>query len=150
METKTSIENFTPEVITEGRHTYGLVLVEIAKCPTCDHFMLKGDLERLEGFTPYWEKVTITVQAERAGWRWWSWQRNSEGRHICQTCASEGKATFRCSLCKQERSSSQKHTSIGHPDGADHLCAVCYETVPAKKWQEKYDALSDEHRWDWD
>lgn len=71
-----------------------------------------------------------------------------DGDPICKECEAAGKADFLCALCEKRYPSSEVKESIGWP--AEFLCKNCYETKPAKIWDEKVDELQEDHRYDFD
>ena len=140
------IENYTPEVIKSDSCFYGLVLVELEKCPLCHKYMI--DIIGVKyGLFPKWRRITIEKQIERAGWA----QRSSvkvDDKNICNECVKAGKADFLCALCKQRKPTNKIKDSFGDP--AEFLCTDCYETVPAKVWDEKTSKLREKHRYDYE
>jgi len=69
-------------------------------------------------------------------------------KHICVECKKAGKASFKCALCKEMKSSSKEEESFGDP--TEYLCKDCYATVPAKEWDEKVERLRKDHQYDWE
>ena len=141
-------ENYIPTVISDelGRTHYGKVLVELEKCPICHRYMIDSRNAKY-GLFPKYCKITIEKQIERAGWV----QRSCvevDGHDICRECAEAGKADFLCALCEQRKLTDKIEESFG--DLAEHLCADCYESVPAKIWDKKVEKLRERHRYDFD
>lgn len=66
---------------------------------------------------------------------------------ICIECEQAGKSDFLCALCKERKRSNKKQESFGDP--SEFLCTDCYETKPAKIWDEKVDELVEAHRYDY-
>lgn len=66
---------------------------------------------------------------------------------LCVKCTKQGLGRFKCWHCEQERPVSQQHEQFGDPP--DFLCTVCYETLPAKTWDEVIKELGEVHRWDY-
>lgn len=52
-----------------------------------------------------------------------------------------------CALCNKLRKGKPQE-AIGDPP--EFMCTPCYETVPAKIWIAKRDALWEEHRYDFE
>lgn len=71
-----------------------------------------------------------------------------DDKKICVECEKAGKAFSTCALCKTPKPSSRIEESFGEP--AEYLCSDCYETVPAKVWDEKAQELRDRHRYDFE
>lgn len=62
---------------------------------------------------------------------------------VCERCTKAGKITFTCFICKQERTSDLLHEDqYGEPE-----CTVCYETMPAKAWDEWQEKQNARNRW---
>ncbi|MCJ7507540.1 MAG: hypothetical protein MUO85_02265 [candidate division Zixibacteria bacterium] len=142
------IENYIPTVISDelGQTHYGKVLVELEKCHICHRYMINSR-DAKYGLFPKYDKITIEKQMERAGWV----QRSSvevDEKYICCECAEAGKADFHCSLCNQRRLTDKIQESFGDP--AEFLCTPCYESVPAKVWDEKVEKLREVHRYDFE
>jgi len=141
--------DFRPELITiEGARAYGLMMVELHRCPICSKWMLYKEVKRWEG-TPFprWVKIDFDAQLKKAGWVTVS-QVKVDDHHICDECASAGKADFLCALCGKRKPTSEIQERFGDP--SEFLCKQCYETVPAKQWEEKVESLEADHRWDFD
>lgn len=51
---------------------------------------------------------------------------------------------FICAFCGQKRAWADMQAQFGDPP--EFLCAPCYESVPAARWQEAYDRLAQKHR----
>ena len=140
------IDNFIPEVIKEENHPiYGLVLVQLNPCSLCKKFMLSANIQN-RCFLLYY-KNDIEHQISRAGWVEQS-NIKVDDKYICRECEREGKADFLCSLCKQRKSTKKIEDSFGDPP--EFLCKDCYETIPAKIWNEKRNKLQKIHRWDFE
>ena len=67
---------------------------------------------------------------------------------ICEECEKLGKADFECAICEKRHTTDKIEESIGYPP--EFLCKNCYETVSAKEWNEKYDELLKDHRYDFE
>ena len=149
---------YIPQIVSEFEdRAIGTMQVNLHKCPTCGRWMLPRIARHLN--TPIDHTLFVISifdtrplsrleqVLDRAGWRLES-DSEFDNHHICAQCASEGKGGFTCALCGQVRSSDQEKKSFGDP--AEFLCVVCYETQPAKVWQQKVDELYEEHRCDFE
>jgi hypothetical protein len=136
------LETWTPTVVAEdGRAVYATFMVEGSRCACCKRVMIAGRGTAKQSAPTYF-RANLQAQVERAGWCFLSGSRNGEDP-ICVDCEHAGSGRFSCSLCGEQRE--------GQPvewwDG-DALCQHCYETVPAKIWEEKRLALEDKHQYD--
>lgn len=64
----------------------------------------------------------------------------------CEVCTAEGRIRFTCAFCEQERGSDLLHT-VRHSEA---ICAICYETLSAKDYDTKMNALNEKHQYDYD
>jgi hypothetical protein len=138
-----------PQLVSESEElAIGTVHVLLHKCSTCGRWMLNKSAERANNVfaTEYFELLKEYLAL--ADWRLSSDVTVGDGRVICEQCASENKGSFACALCGEVRESSQKERSVGDPP--EFLCRVCYETKPAKLWDEKYKELLEAHRYDFE
>ncbi len=134
----------TPSVVSdEFGTTRGLVLIRLKRCPICGSFMVDSKLKHLSTDGA----ADMALQVVRAGWHYESDVRVG-GEPICERCKIEGKATVRCALCGEQRSSKQIKESYGYPP--EYLCRACYVSVPAAVWEAKVDELEEAHRWDFE
>lgn len=69
-----------------------------------------------------------------------------EGRFVCEDCINSGVVNFVCLLCYKTKKTNEIKASFGTAE--HHLCGDCYETVPAKVWDDKVNELNKEHEWD--
>jgi hypothetical protein len=137
-------ELFTPKI--EG--SYGIMAVEVHSCAVCKKTMVFGpDRQYLRQTFPLYQDMAFGKQLDRAGWEQAS-DMEVDGKHMCQKCAKAGLAMFECALCGQKVAGNAVEESFGDP--AEFLCKRCYETVPAKTWNEKVTALRERHRYDFD
>jgi len=99
-------EDFIPEVIETGAgEYYGLMLVELSKCPICEKYMLVPVAKYKRPF-PYWIAIDFDAQIKKAGWVKQTCTE-VDGRPICRECADAGGADFLCQLCKERKPSSK-------------------------------------------
>ena len=70
------------------------------------------------------------------------------GRTLCNECAGKELANFTCALCKTVRPSSQVHKTWGNLGSEEYVCTTCYATVPAQRYCEFVERMSEEHRYD--
>jgi len=139
-ETMTKPEDFTPTVLAPG---FGVVMVATETCAACMRTMIRTGTGA--GFPAFWRAGRVE-QMKRAGWAERAYATNASDKPLCKDCAPTAGA-FRCALCKQERHGVAED-SYGDP--AEHLCTPCYETVPAKVWDEKDRELQKAHRYDFE
>lgn len=135
------MQEYTPKVIEKN---YVEMLIEGKKCKTCDRLMLPNIKS---GLFPNYLRINQDAQMKLAGMVYIS-STQVDGKTICKECEAAGKADFLCALCNIRYPSSEVKESIGLP--AEFLCKNCYETKPAKIWEEKLDALQDDHRYDFE
>lgn len=128
----------TPLITSEK---YTLFALQTDECPICRVRMLNKDKNNL---FPYYVGMNQEAQMKKAGMEF----KGSvfvKGSHICKKCEESGKATIKCELCGETKSSVKIQESFGE---GSFLCSDCYETIPAKQWDEKYEELLEEHKWD--
>jgi hypothetical protein len=149
MLTEKELHDFVPPVIFEGGvHAYGFMIVELHKCPKCKKMMIRRDNSSTWYRSPFprYANYDFSLQLKRAGWVLES-SVMVDDEFICQECADAGKADFECFLCKERKPTDRIQERYGDP--ADFLCKDCYETVPAKVWDDTSDKLMDSHRYDY-
>jgi len=142
---------YIPEIIDGGYSLYGKLLVPLTHCPSCNEVMLKRYSFNWSGFEsifPASLQLQLREQLSRAGIRTYSQFKNKDDKFICVECAKEGKDTFICYLCEEERTSDLQQTQHGDPP--EYLCTICYESVPAKVWDEAEDKLRASHKYDYE
>lgn len=139
MSNKDEIQDFTPQILCNGEYTVMLLKTEM--CPKCLKTMMKEDKLRYSGVFPVWRELNQQSQMKKAGIVFQSMVK-SNNRYICVECAEGNKATIHCALCKQDKPSNKQKESFGC-DPAEFLCSDCYETVPAKVWEEKVEKLQE-------
>jgi hypothetical protein len=121
-----------------------LFQLETRKCPSCGKPMIKRDKA---GLFPRVLSNNQDAQNKKLGVVYVS-RAKMDGEDICEECELSGKSYFTCCLCGEKRTSDRLEDSYGDP--AEYLCKDCYETVPAKQWDEKVKKLQDAHRWDFE
>jgi hypothetical protein len=134
------VDEYTPQEFAPSRFTF---LVEAKPCVFCR----KPTTADLKGgpFPVVW-RVDFDSQRERAGIQKLAhWHDDGP---VCVGCKEIGANDFACSHCKREQALSESHVSFGMP--AEHLCATCYERVPAKKWAALVGELEEQHRYDFE
>ena len=146
-----NVGKYIPEIVKDGRHLFGKLIVPLTKCPSCEEIMLKRYSFNWSGFEsifPAQHGARLKEQLLRAGILIYSKFKNKDDQFICVDCAKAGKDTFTCYLCEEERTSDLRETQFGDPP--EYLCTVCYESVPAKVWDEAEDKLRKSHRYDFE
>lgn len=134
------MEHYKPEII----ENYATFLVQLHRCPLCQHSMVVEPPTRNSPFPVYY-KIDYEAQAAAAGLKIRS-KVTSNDEYICIDCANSGRGGFTCYLCKKYKQSDVIEASFGDPP--DHLCKDCYATVPAKNWDEVTRELYKEHQFD--
>lgn len=137
------MDNYVPDILEEK---YARFLVVLGRCPACHKYMIVKPHRARNTFSRY-HKLTFDAQAKAARLVIKS-DSQIDGKSICEDCAGAGKASFVCALCKERKSSDKIQERIGDPP--EFLCTDCYETVPAKKWENIWDQLECSHRWDFE
>lgn len=148
---KIKVGAYIPEIVTDGVDLYGKLLVSLTQCPSCNRIMLKRYSYQWSGFEsifPKWLQIQLREQLSKADILIYSQFKNRNDKFICIECAKDGKNTFTCDLCGEERTSDLKETSYGEPP--DYLCKVCYESVPAKEWDQRNEKLLQAHKYDFE
>lgn len=142
------MSEFTPQIIQEDEHSAQISLrVRVRKCPICNKLMFPDK----EGHNNRAWNELLWYSADKHQ-QMKSLRMVSTGEYvpmleeyICEECTQAGRATFICKLCNHERAINLvQHSWIG-----DALCTVCYESMSAKIWNEKYQELESAHRWDY-
>lgn len=131
-------KDFTP-IPFDDNHYLFLHLVDT--CPICGRKMMSsGDSTAYDD-----DARSQKAQMERAGIvARGSGILGEYRKHICEVCTKEGKGKFTCAMCDQTRTSDQLHdTSFGEP-----ICTICYTTLTAEQYDQKYEAIGDAHQWD--
>ena len=148
---KVKIENYVPEIVESNSNLYAKLVVPLTRCPTCDCLMLYRYSYQWSGFEsifPKWVQINLYEQLSKAGILIYSHFKDKDDKFICRECAKEGKNTFVCALCDEERTSDLKEESYG--DSPEYLCSVCYESVSAKEWDKKNEELREAHKYDFE
>jgi len=133
---------FTPS--REGM--VGTVQIDVHDCPLCARTMLLVESPARLPF-PRWMENTLEKQMARVGWVHAVYSGISS-RYVCSRCVEEGKEILACTLCKKEIPLKLVKESFGDPP--EWLCMNCYETVPAKAWDDKCGELTEKHRFDYE
>jgi len=137
------MENYTPKVHENGR--YVEMLIEAKKCECCEKIMVA----KLSYYSIFPKYVRINQEAQmKAADFVYSTSTLVDDEPICLECEQAGKADFLCAMCDERKTTDKKEKSFGDP--AEFLCKDCYETKPAKVWDEKVDELQDAHRYDFE
>jgi hypothetical protein len=135
------------EYIPKIHDGYVEMMVEYEKCPICNKVMI----QRLVGYDnrlfPAWIQMTQEAQAKRAGIVFKGSVKVDDDL-ICEECEKSGRADFLCAICNTRQSTDEIQESFGYPP--EFLCKECYNTVPAKTWDEKVSELHEAHRYDYD
>lgn len=140
------MENYTPKIHEDGR--YVEMIIQAKKCPICGKVMIKKVKEYMldKIFPAYWQMNQVS-QAKRAGIVFKSTTKVDD-ENICEECEKSGKADFLCALCNERKSTDKIQESIG--DAPEFLCKDCYDTVPAKIWDDKLEELEEAHKYDYE
>jgi hypothetical protein len=145
------ISNWTPSVaFTFSNDTaYATMLVGLKKCSICGKWMIaEPNQTSLHRTFPWGMSISFTTQVKRAGWVIASGVEDSARKEICVECRDAGKLRLKCIHCQQMITSDQVKESFGEPP--DYLCNNCYETMPAKKWNELVEELESLHKYDYE
>lgn len=119
--------NIKPKIYKLGNEEGMFLFVTFrSRCKECGHPMVEI------GATSIWGGFDIEKQLLAAGVR-----RKSKSTQIigelCSQCDADAKGTFTCRICLQQKTSDRLYTDSRTNDP---VCLDCYETVPAKKWDE--------------
>lgn len=139
------MNEYTPQIFKKQSHglAYGLMVVELRKCPICEKWMLN----RSNSF-PNMDENREVLQLQRAGWVHKSSMENNNMDYICEECKTHARVKFTCAICGEERTSSEIQEQFGYP--AEYLCKECYSKVSAKEWDVKVEELDTKHHWDFE
>ena len=135
------MENYTPKIHENGR--YVEMLIEAKKCKCCEKIMVTK--LGYHSIFPKYMRINQEAQMKAAEFVY-STSTLVDDEPICLECEQAGKADFLCAMCDERKTTDKKQESFGDP--AEFLCKDCYETKPAKVWDEKVDELQDAHRYD--
>lgn len=138
------MENYTPKIIENTHVVYLEMVIEATKCYLCKKIMLPKKSGRI---FPKYMNMDQDAQMKRAGFVY-STNIEVDGKRICVECKNAGKADIQCVLCNEKKPSDKVQQSFGYPP--EYLCKDCYETKPAKIWEEKCDKLLEDHLYDLD
>lgn len=136
------MEKYIPKIHEGGR--YVEMLLEAKKCKCCNKVMITKETNNL---FPMYYAINQEAQMKAAGLVYIT-STLVDDEPICIECEQSGKASFLCALCEERKTTDKKQESFGDP--AEFLCKDCYESVPAKKWDEKVDELRESHYWDFE
>lgn len=137
---------YTPKRIDEDIMSFAVL---VTKCPICGKKMVAKPhalLLRARVFPPFW-KNNFTAQAKRAGLVFISHVKVDD-EFICNECHEKDLASFLCTGCGERKKTSKEKESFGDPP--EYLCEDCYNTMPAKKWDELVEKLHNIHRYDFE
>ena len=138
------MENYTPKIVENTHVVYLEMVIEAKKCHLCKKIMLP---KTGRGVFPNYIHMNQDAQMKRAGFVY-STNTEVDGECICIECKDAGKVYILCALCNERKPSDKEQESFGYPP--EYLCKDCYETKPAKIWEEKCDELRDSHRYDFE
>lgn len=141
------LSKFKPTVLASHHGPTGLMLVALDECPICHKYMVHAPAGTRKLFPPHYTGCGFEEQLKRADWVVASAVKVDD-HLICAPCAGQGKATFFCYLCQTTKPTSEICEDFGDP--AEFLCKQCYETVPAKRWNEATQRLRELHRYDFE
>jgi len=137
---------YTPKIINDR---YVLFVAQAIKCPICEKLMVKKVPRDYytQSFFPGYINMNQDAQMNRAGLVYIS-DVKVDDCNICVECKESGKADFKCDLCGERKPTEKIQESFGYPP--DFLCKDCYDTTPAKIWEEKIEQLESDHRYDFE
>jgi len=138
------MENYVPKIVENTHVVYLEMVVEATKCHLCKKIMLP---KTNRGVFPNYMHMNQEAQMKRAGFVY-STNTEVDGKPICIECKDAGKVDILCAMCKERKPCDKEKDSFGYPP--EYLCVDCYETVPAKKWDDKVDDLNASHRYDFE
>jgi len=140
------MENYTPKILNNGE--YVEMIIQAEKCPICGKIMIKKVEDNiLNSLFPGYKEMNQVAQAKRAGIVFKSYTKVDD-KIICEECERSGKADFLCACCNERKTTDKMHESFGDPP--DYLCTDCYNTVPAKIWDDKVNELMERHQYDFE
>lgn len=134
---------FTPKKINEDS---AIFMIRLEPCHLCQKDMVTKPEGGYDTW-PHWIGNDLKAQTERAGFVFRS-RIKVDDEYICTECEQKGRATFECALCGQRKPTDKIKSSFGDPP--EFLCMDCYESVPAKTWEEKIKELHKQHRYDFE
>lgn len=131
--------DFKPFIVDQSEDTtYAVILERLGHCSICGRPIAnKRDLEYIQRWYGKQMKLlgAVPFGMETPG---------KEGEMVCMECRRQGRVTFKCVLCGEERPA----TLLKEEHSRGCLCQVCYESKSAKEWEETVDRLLDEGRYD--
>lgn len=138
------IREFVPTVLAPD---IAVMLVRCQSCTQCRRTMIEKS-DRARSAFPLYMHASVDAQIKRAGWVDASYATNENGGQLCVECAV-AHAAFKCYACNLVRRGEPKETfGWGSLMTVHYLCLHCFETVPAKRWEELQDELRQEHQYD--
>lgn len=131
-EKRIAFKNLPHDIIDAGYGNFFLPLYEqLESCPICNRFMVS----HLSRFGKEYQKLDLVAYGMRLP---------GSSQYACEKCVEEGLVGFTCAICKQKRSSDQ----IQEEHEGEIACTVCYETLPAKEWDQHINRVYESHRYD--
>lgn len=142
-----NVDEYVPKIYDKGSFPKIQVLLKTMLCGICKTPMLPD----MHKFFPIDRWNNQKEQMIRGGIKEQSSVHDCNGKPICIDCKESGKIEFTCRMCEQKKPSSKIQESFGYSEGdIDYLCTDCYETCPAKIWDEKVEELNSEHKYDYE
>lgn len=142
--------NFKPRTIYTNKNvSYGVVAIRLNICDLCKREMIVPirSSDSLFALFGYLNEFSFQKQIKMAGWLEQS-SISINGEDFCIECADKIELVFNCALCKQAKPKEKIQVEFGYP--AEIICTDCFDTVPAKIWDEKTKELEVRHRYDWE
>lgn len=136
-----NLESYVPEIIESNKTLYAKMFIQLETCSCCKKPMMK---EAPYGVFPNWLKLNQKEQAIKADIQ--IFHSTIGYDKICKKCVEDGIVTFECHLCNTKKPLNKIQKEIGSP--SDYLCSDCYETIPAKMWDEKIEEMEENHKYD--
>lgn len=116
--------------------------VPVLDCSHCRKWMVSGKLvEAAFDIDPWFEGFMIAQVTTKKCVIMSSALKN--GKRLCQPCLEYNAVGVRCYACSKEVPGSFFVRIFGNFEIG--LCCTCYETMPAKQWEEKVAWLSKCH-----
>ena len=120
-----------------------LIEIEVPTCKKCGSLLVLSECKDYRVFS--WLKPAVMQQLEKAGVKVQTAIAPMNGGPICTECAGD-KSVYECYCCSRKIKEEEIQESFGWPQ--EHLCKHCYETVPAKTWDELVNELRESHQYD--
>lgn len=138
------IEDYVPERFGPDKVK---ILVQFKPCAACQHPCCPDLGQGYDNPFPKYYQANFREQIAKAGIRLIG-RYNSSEDPVCKECVDAGATTHECYLCRKQKKSNEIKQSFGCLS-PHSLCEECYETVPAKKWDETVKELEENHKYDW-